>query len=122
MMMMMMMMMMINCCLNIYREDKENVNGGYWKMRCAKPKTVSLRVSVCKNLIHNGCTRPIFTAENILTAPTMYLYNKNPHNLFLLYFIILHRFDLQYKSTLGKVIYIYLLLLSLIFLLNIISN
>ena len=23
------------------REDKENVNGGYWKMRCNKQNTVS---------------------------------------------------------------------------------
>ena len=26
---------------NINREDKENVNGGYWKMRCSKQNTVS---------------------------------------------------------------------------------
>lgn len=24
-----------------FREDKENVNGGYWKMRCNKHNTVS---------------------------------------------------------------------------------
>ena len=102
-----------NCCLNINREDKENVNGGYWKMRCAKHNTVSLRVSVCKKLIHNGCTRHIFTAENIFTAVKCTCITKIPTIFF--FYLILHHFDLQCKYTLGKVIFICLLLLSLIF-------